>query len=153
MPGYLLDCNHVQPYWQKNAVLCAKLAALGPSAMVRVCTITLGEMEAGHRLTHSTNQVVRDEFTAWINEVLLPNAIEISVTTRLYYAPILENILRKHPAGKNRTELHLAKLGVDLNDLWAVAVAWEHGLTFCTTDNMACIREVVEGIVKFDCWL
>lgn len=154
MPGFLLDVNHVQPYWKKPEALCAKLAQLTPPVMIRVCTVTLGEMEFGHRATRTTNQGVRDEFTAWINENLLPHALEISIHTRQYYANILEDIWRKHPAGrKTKTERRLADLGVDINDVWAVAVAWEHGLTFCTTDQMAPVREAVRGHVDFDCWV
>lgn len=154
MPAYLLDCNHVQPYWQKNEVLCAKLALLNPPAVIRVCTITLGEIEFGHRATTSTKPGVRDEFTAWINEAILPHAIEVSVNTRLYYARIMEDIWKKNPSGaKVKTEVRLANLGVDINDVWAVAVAWEHGLTFCTTDKMRCIREATAGHVPFACWV
>jgi predicted nucleic acid-binding protein len=144
----------VQPYWRKKEDLRAKLAALTPPVMIRVCTVTLGEIEFGHRATRTTNQGVRDEYTAWINDVILPHALPVSVNTRLYYAMILEDIWKKNPAGaKVKTEVRLADLGVDINDVWAVAVAWEHGLTFCTTDKMRCIREATDGNVIFDCWL
>lgn len=56
------------------------------------------------------------------------------------------------PPPKKRTERHLLDLGVDINDVWAVAVAWEHGLIFVTEDKMACIREAVGSDVQFECW-
>jgi hypothetical protein len=37
---------------------------------------------------------------------------------------------------------------LDTNDLWTVAVAWEHGLTFLTTDKMPCIRESIQEGIK-----
>jgi predicted nucleic acid-binding protein len=70
------------------------------------------------------------------------HALEIQVTTRTYYAEITARIWEKHPppTEKKRTELHLAELGIDINDVWIFAVAWEHGLTLLTSDRMATIR-------------
>jgi predicted nucleic acid-binding protein len=97
VPGYLLDANHVYPYWKRSEDLCAKLAQLIPPVMIRVCTVTLGEIEFGHRSTNSSNQGIRDDYTAWINEALLPHALVISENTRLSYASIMQNIWTKYP--------------------------------------------------------
>jgi hypothetical protein len=41
---------------------------------------------------------------------------------------------------------------LDTNDVWTVAFAWEHGLTFLTTDKIPCIRESIQE-VKWGNWL
>jgi predicted nucleic acid-binding protein len=46
----------------------------------------------------------------------------------------------------------LSDLGVDVNDVWIVAVAWEHNLTLLTNDRMPVLREVVGNDVEFDSW-
>jgi predicted nucleic acid-binding protein len=156
VPGYLLDNNHVQPLWQKQQKFLARIGAETDKTILRVCTVTLGEIAAGHQMSQTTNQRVRDEYTAWVNAVLLPYALTVSTSTGLYYANIVGRIWKKHPptTGKIKTEAHLVSLGVDVNDVWTCAVAWEHGLTLLTQDAMGCIREVVDSSeLAFDCWI
>jgi predicted nucleic acid-binding protein len=43
-------------------------------------------------------------------------------------------------------------LGVDINDVWICAVAWEHGLTLLTQDKMKQIRSVVPEI-NVESWI
>lgn len=152
MQGYLLDVNHVGPIYRKEPAIIARMQALPPETRVWVCTITLGEIEAGNRIATSTDPVKRSDFTAFVNAALLPNALAISQSTGLYYAQIVGRIWRAHaPKPKTRTEVHLVSLGVDINDVWTVAVAWEHGLTLLTTDKMPVIRSSIPE-VAFDNW-
>jgi predicted nucleic acid-binding protein len=153
--GYLLDDNHVQALFRKEPLLIQKVRSIPAERLLWICNITLGEIEAGHRMTQTTDQPRRDEFNKFVNETFLDLALEVSVHTRDSYAEILARIWRKHsPAdAKRRTERHLLDLGVDINDVWTVAVAWEHGLIFVTQDKMACIREAVGDDVAFECWL
>ena len=76
-------------------------------------------------------------------------------TTKAVYRDINGRIWKKHtPANfKIKTERHLVNLGVDINDVWIVAVAWKHGLVFVTTDKMTCIKEAVSKEVQFGCWI
>lgn len=154
MPGFLLDNNHVQPLWRDDSTIKSKLSSFRDPPIIRVSTITLGEIEAGHRMTRTTNATRRDEFTAWLNEVLLPHALPVSATTRVYYAEILGSIWKNHPPASNRvrTEKHILDLGVDINDVWTAAVALEHGLTLVTRDEMRCIRDATPSLA-FDSWL
>jgi len=154
--GYLLDANHVDAYHLEHPTFIERLRQVPADTLVRICTITLGEIEAGLRITTTTDQARRDDYAVFIiNE--LPLAIEVGVATRFYYAEIIERIFRRHspPHGKKtKTEPHLLSLGVDINDLWTFAVAWEHGLTLLTQDKMTCIREVVSiEEVNVECWL
>jgi predicted nucleic acid-binding protein len=71
----------------------------------------------------------------------------------MYYAQIIERIWKNYPPANPtvRTDQHLVSLGVDMNDVWIVASAWERGLTLLTSDKMTCIRRVVPE-VEMECW-
>lgn len=156
MPGYLLDNNHVSALFNKKPGVINKIRSLPANTQIRACAITLGEIEAGHRMTQTTNQRRRDDFTAFVNGEFRPNALPVSSSTDKYYAEIIGRIWRRYPPAnpKIKTEAHLVSLGLDINDVWAVAVAWEHGLTFVTQDKMEKIREVVSDMeVPFECWI
>mgnify|MGYP003580169682 CR=1 FL=1 len=132
-----------------------RLRSIPPESLIRVCTITLGEVEAGHLINPTTDQDPRNEIERLLNEELLGYELEISASTRFDYAFILSRIWQLHPPGskKTGTEEHLRRLGVDINDVWVVAVAREHNLTLVTQDSMSCIREAVGPEVRFECWL
>lgn len=131
-----------------------KLQCVPHETQFRICTITLGEIEAGNRITTSTDLTRRSDYLRFVLENFHHHAIEVAVTTRLYYANIVERIWRNHPPPnpKKRTEFHLVELGVDINDLWACSVAWEHGLTLLTADHMAVIQSCVPEVLV-DNWL
>lgn len=155
MPGYLLDTNHAAAACRKHPGVLAKLHSLPANTQVRVCCVTLGEIEAGHQMNPTTNQQRRNDFIAELNRRFLPSALPISSSTRFYYANIIGRIWKKNPPANARikTERHLVKnVGVDINDIWSVATAWEHGLIFVTQDKMTPIRNVVPE-VTMDCWL
>lgn len=152
--GYLLDTNHVAALANRNQRILLKVRSLPPDTQVRACTITLGEVEAGHLITTTTDQQKRDQSSAFINATFLPNALPVSISSRVYYAQIVSRIWQKHTPlkGSVQTESHLLGLGVNINDVWIVSVAWEHGLTFVTADRMQCIRDVVPE-VQWENWL
>jgi predicted nucleic acid-binding protein len=130
-----------------------RLRKTTPETLIRICAITLGELEAGLRITATTDQQRRDDFAAFIVKDLLPFTVEVGVNTRIYYADILERIWSKHtPDPKYRTEAHLVGQGVDINDVWMFAVAWERNLTLLTQDKMTWIREAVPE-VSVECWI
>jgi predicted nucleic acid-binding protein len=154
--GFLLDVNHVTAYCRKDPKVIARLRTIPPEWPIRVCAITLGEIAAGHLITTTTDQAKRDDFTKCINEEFLRYSLPISKHTRFKYGLIISRILRANPLPKpdTKTEKHLVNAcGVDINDLWTVASAWEHKLTFATTDEMSAIRKAIQGYVQFDNWL
>jgi hypothetical protein len=92
--------------------------------------------------------------SGFVNEKFESFKLEVSEHTPACYGEIMGRIwLNDPPSPKVETEQHLLNLGVDINDVWAVAVAWEHGLTFLTEDKMPCIKKAVVSDVEFDCWL
>jgi len=147
--GYLLDANHVSGYHAQNPGFMQKFDKLSPETQLRVCTVTLGEIEAGNKITNSSNPTRRDDYLSFVISNFHYHALEIGVTTRSYYADVIDRIWRKHPPpnAKKRTEVHLVEQGVDVNDVWTFAVAWEHGLTFLTSDQMNVIRSCVPEVI------
>jgi predicted nucleic acid-binding protein len=152
--GYLLDVNHVGPFIRKEPGIMAKARATPADHLIWICNITVGEIEAGNRgMSQTTDQRKRDEFIRLVNEKFESFKLVISEHTPACYGEIMGRIWQADPPHPRiKTEQHLLNLGVDINDVWAVAVAWEHGLTFLTDDKMACIRKAVEEDVEFDCW-
>lgn len=155
MPGYLLDTNHVGAYIRKDPSVVQRLRSIPPESLIQVCSITLGEIEAGHLMRPTTDQTKRDEFNRLFNEEFLGYELEITASTRFDYAYILGRIWQAHPppSHRTRTEEHLRQLKVDINDVWIVSVAREHRLTFVTSDEMQCIRDAVGSDVRFESWL
>lgn len=154
MRGYLLDANHVSAHFEEKPGFMEKLRAIPVDTQWRVCAITLGEIEASHQMSISTNQRRRNDYAAFVIEQYAYNTLEITASSRVYYASIIARIWQRHrpTSKKTRTEAHLIERGVDINDVWLVSSAWEHGLILLTEDAMTCIRDVVPE-VQFECWI
>lgn len=153
MNGYLMDTNHVTAWEARNSTLVAKLEALPRIDLVYACAITLGEIVAGHEMT-SGDLVRRHQVGHFLNLHVLPQAIDITLYTRTYYGDIMGRLWRQNPPAKPSvsTDSHLVNtLGLNVNDVWIVACAWEHGLMLLTTDAMTAIRNVTPE-VTFENW-
>jgi predicted nucleic acid-binding protein len=149
-----MDTNHVAAWEEDNPSVLAKMTSLPKETLIFASAITLGEIEAGHQRTQGDprrRQRVKD----FLNIYVIPNAVKISHTTALYYGEIIGRIWKRHSPAKPaiKTDAHLVNLGVDINDVWIVACAWEHGLTLVTRDAMSCIKEVVIPDVQWESWL
>jgi predicted nucleic acid-binding protein len=153
--GYLLDLNHVAAHFRKHPPFMERFRLVPHDAQWRVCSITLGEIEASHQMSISTNQVQRDKYARFVIDEYAYNAVDITASTKGYYASIIGRIWQNHKPANNKigTERHLVDHGVDVNDVWLVSSAWEHGLIVLTTDTMPCIREAVGPEVNFECWI
>ncbi|MGI8961179.1 MAG: type II toxin-antitoxin system VapC family toxin [Bryobacteraceae bacterium] len=153
MRGYLLDANHVSAHFNQNPSFMKKLREVPLDSQWRVCAITLGEIRASHEMSASTDQQRRGDYAAFVIEQYEYNALDITVPTSIYYAEIIGRIWQKHPppSKKTRTDRHLLNHGVDMNDVWIVSSALDHGLTLLTNDAMTCIREVLPEF-KPQCW-
>ena len=70
------------------------------------------------------------------------------------YAEIMGRIWKAYPPAsrKTSTDEHLLSKGVDINDVWVVAVAKHYRMTLLTEDGMKVLREVVPEIT-FENWL
>jgi len=65
--GYLLDTNHVGALSRQDPKVMQKVNSLPADTQLRACTITLGEIEAGNRITQTTNSQQRNEVTVFVN--------------------------------------------------------------------------------------
>ena len=132
----------------------ARLRMVPPERLIFICSVTLGEIEAGHAMTETTDQDRRDEYDTFVVKELLPYCLDVTQTTRFAYATIMGRLFRANPPTnpRSRTDLHLVSLGVDMNDVWMCAVAFEHGLTLLTNDKMARIRTAVPEMAVED-WI
>ena len=155
MIGYLLDNNHVEAFCRKDPRILKTERTKPAEHLIWVCTITLGEIEAGCLMTQTTNQAKRGEYIKFVHDRFFEYILPVSESTREHYAEIMGKIWQNHSpsSSSKRTEHHLVEQGLDLNDVWAVSVAWEHGLIFLTEDKMEWIREAVGNNVLFENWL
>ena len=96
----------------------------------------------------------RHQVKQFLNLYVIPYTKPISISTDLYYGHILGRIWKQNPPANSSisTDAHLVSLGVNINDAWIVASAWEHGLTLLTADKMSCIKAVVSE-VQWENWL
>lgn len=153
MNGYLLDTNHLNAWEAGNLSFTAKLNSLAKNTLVCTSAIALGEMSAGHYMTSGDPQR-RHQVRQFLNVWVIPYVVNVSGTTESYYGRIMGRLWKIPPLSRTgeRTDAHLVALGVDINDVWIVACAWEHNLVLLTTDNMSNIRNVTPE-VTFDNWL
>jgi len=151
--GYLMDTNHVVAWEGGNPALMAKLDAMSKDNLVCTCAIVIGEMSAGHYMTDGDPRR-RHQVRQFLNIWVIPYVVEVRATTESYYGQIVGRLWKVPPLPKSSTDTdaHLVSLGVNVNDVWIVACAWEHNLTLLTADKMAKIREVTPE-VTFENWL
>ncbi len=161
MRGYLLDTNHVSAYFDKNTVFMRRLEKAPPEYLFWVSAVSLGEIEASC-LTNARDAEVVVSFRKFLRDVFLRGrddnsyVLPVDENTRFAYANVLSHILGKYPlpSPKTRTEHHLVKLGIDVNDVWIFATALKHNLTLLTTDKMEKVRECIkEDTIPVECWL
>ncbi len=154
MKAYLLDTNHVGYIFQRHNRVMSRLRTLPPNILLLASVISLGEIEAGHRITETTDQQRRDEFDRFVYQEFRPHALMVSPTTRYCYADLIEGIWQRYPpsSGHTRTERHLVELGVDINDIWIAAQAVEHNLILVTEDNMRPIKESAGRLLDVENW-
>jgi predicted nucleic acid-binding protein len=152
--GYLLDVNHVSAHFRREPSFMDRLRLVPVDAQWRVCSITLGEIEASHRMSTSTDPQRRNDYARFVIDEYAYNTVDIAATTRDCYASIIGRIWQIHPPPgmTTKTERHLIDCGVHVNDVWMVSAAWEHGLVVLTEDTMTCIRDAVPE-VTFECWI
>jgi len=145
--GYLMDTNHVVAWEAQNPKLVAKLNSLPQNTLVFTSAITLGEISAGHYMTSGDLQR-RHQVRGFLNLYVIPDSVPISHYTESYYGQIIGRIWKRHPppSANTSTDAHLVSHGVNINDVWIVACAWEHGLILLSTDKMDCISEVVPEV-------
>jgi len=165
--GYLLDTMIVR-YWfdqqcPEHSHVIARIAQLPEGTPLRISTVTLGEIEFGHRAVATHDTEVQSDFNAFLSEQL-PVALAINRTTTAYYgawrARLFDRFAPKKRRGKKTRPEQLVdpstgrELGIDENDLWIASQAMEHNLVLVTHDAMDRIRLIMDGSlhVRFEDW-
>ena len=148
--GYLLDTNHVGAFVRRDKDLVSRLKSLPLGSIVHVSVITLGETEAGHWMSETTNWEKREEYLRVVRNELRPNRLDVTANTASFYGELLGRIWSKNPpaSAKVRTDDHLVSLGLDINHVWIAAQSIEHNLRLVTADNMACIKDAADGMLS-----
>ena len=157
MRGYLLDTCMIK-YWFNNddqchAAVCAHIEGLPEEAPLRVSAVSVGEIEYGHRVAAREYTPVQEELNRFVNDKL-PEVLVVRASTATYYGRIRARLFntfapkgqRKHLRPEQLVDPVTAKeLGIQENDLWITAQAFEHNLVLVTHDKMDHIRQVLEG--------
>lgn len=148
-----MDTNHVTAWEAQKPALIGRLNSLPKNTLIFTPAVTLGEISAGHEMTSGDLQR-RHSVKQFLILNVIPYAVSISHYTAPYYGQIIGRIWKQNPPPNPSISVdrRLVDLGVDVNDVWIVACAWEHGLTLLTTDNMAVVRRVTPD-VTFENWL
>jgi predicted nucleic acid-binding protein len=148
-----MDTNHVTAWEAGDQSLIAKVKSLPNSDLIFTSAITLGEISAGHQMAGGDARR-HHQVKSFLNLNLIPSVVPISHYTQDYYGDIVGRIWKRTPPARSgiSTDAHLVHLGININDVWIVAVAWERGLILLTADKMSCIRAVLTE-VKWENWL
>ena len=77
MKAYLLDTNHVGYVFERHQSVMSRLRSLPPETPLRASVISLGEIEAGHRITETTEHQRRDEFDRFVFQEFRPHALPV----------------------------------------------------------------------------
>jgi tRNA(fMet)-specific endonuclease VapC len=151
--GYLMDTNHVTAWEADNPNLLAKIQSLPRNTLIYTSAITLGEISAGHEMT-SGDAHRRHVVKQFLNIYVIPYTLPISYSAEFYYGQIMGRLWKRTspPKANISTDSHLVNtLGINVNDVWIVASASEHGLILLTTDSMTAIKTVTPE-VRFENW-
>lgn len=158
--GYLLDTNHVRYWYDKHPRVVGHLSKLDPETPLRVSVITLGEMEYGHKVASPSGAtVIQSEFKQFV-ATALPIVIPVSTSTTPHYGEIRARLFEKFAPRKKRSGLRPEQLvnpttglllGIQENDIWLSAQAWERNLVLVTNDSLSHIAQVVPEI-KLENW-
>jgi tRNA(fMet)-specific endonuclease VapC len=163
--GYLLDTNIIVNWYDASKnhhqAVMDRLAAIEPQSILCTSAISWGEMEYGHRAVSdadSPGQVARNAFV----ERELPICIDVRQSTSIYYGQIRARLFNKYaPRERRRKGLRpeqladpatALQLGVQENDLWIAAQAFEHNLILVTCDKLDRLSAVTSDLLTIEIW-
>lgn len=155
MADYLLDTNILSIWFNDTrtehakvtgrvAAACAPDASTGYVARLFASTVTLGEVEYGHRSATKPDPVKQAEYAKFIGEQC-PVALDITRHVAEQYGQMRAWIFDTCSPKTMRTKAKRAEqlvfaatgqeLGIDENDLWIAAQAMTHSLVLVTHDR------------------
>lgn len=158
--GYLLDTNHVRYWFDNHPKVTDRLKQLPPGTPLRISVVTVGEMEYGHRVESPAGLTgVQSDFQKFVGTVL-PVVISVTSSTTPFYGEIRARLFERFAPRKKRSGLRPEQLvnpvtgqllGIQENDVWLAAQAWERNLVLVTNDSMSHVSKVLAEI-KIETW-
>lgn len=165
MKGYIIDTNILDAAINSDSpVHSITIERLRGIAMdlVFVSAITLGEMEYGIAVAPSFKDAELAEFRRRV-KTDFPHTLSVSPTTAEAYGELRKRLFEKYSPTPLRQKKRRVdqltdpttglNLGIDENDLWLAAQAYENSMTLVTLDKMRHIKEVAATDVGIECWL
>lgn len=138
--------------YHKDSRIAAKVRTIPVERKFLISETVRGELESGHEMNPSADQIKIAEFWKWVDERLF--RLEHSDDTSRKYGVIIGLLNQKYPRTNDKhNQAWLQRIGVQINDVWFVAEGWSHQVVCVTHDNMAKIKDVVGSNVRFDDWL
>lgn len=175
MPDYLLDTNILSMWYDparpEYTKVIARVAAVrvpdaltGYVSRLFVSTVTLGEVEYGHRVALSPDPVKQTEYVKFIRQQC-PEALDITRHVAEQYgqmrAWLFENCSPKSSRSKAKRAEQLVfpatgqELGIDENDLWIAAQAMTHDFVLVTHDrrgNFGKVLNQFDSAIRVEDW-
>jgi predicted nucleic acid-binding protein len=154
--GFTFDTNIVRLWYAKNPVVTGKILSIPSGSNLYISAVSIGEIEFGHLSVRAIDKVKQADFRRWISQTFDPHLLDITHSTAQEYAKlrryICDNYYKKSKYIELYEDAQANILGIDENDLWLVAQAYEHNLTFVTNDKMFRIKEVLGHMIDVETW-
>jgi tRNA(fMet)-specific endonuclease VapC len=136
-----------------------KIASLGGEEPLYMSAVSWGEIEYGWRI--GTKDLLRDEDRGMLTRFM---TLDVTQNTGKAYAEIKARLFNKYAPKEMRSKKHRVEqlkdplsgyeLGVQENDVWLAAQAFERNLVLVTGDRMRRIKSLIAAVdtLKFENW-
>lgn len=165
MRGYLLDTSIIINWYDRNKehhqAVTDRISALDPQSFLCISAVSWGEMEYGHRAiadSDTPDQIARNAFV----DRELPVCIDVQKSTSIYYGQIRARLFKKYAPREKKAKglrpeqltdpVSSLQLGIQENDLWIAAQAFERHLVLATIDKLDRLSAVTNDLLKIENW-
>jgi predicted nucleic acid-binding protein len=162
--GRLFDTNIVDDLLNASsrfhAMAAGRLAAI-PADLAFLSAVTLGEIEYGILVAPAARKDDLAGFRRLVDEKF-PIVLPVGRATTECYGELRRRLFERYSpkeargSGRRIDQLREpaseSALGVQENDLWLVAQAWEYNLVMVTRDKMRRLSAVASSDVEFEFW-
>jgi tRNA(fMet)-specific endonuclease VapC len=156
MKTYLFDTNIWSKWFREEPFVLDKIAQIDINSKIFLSSIVWGEVMYGAKADEAFNIESYSEFILHRAE---PIIWQIDKHVATVYGQLRADLFGKYiRKGKNKHPEQLidpvtaTEIGIDENDLWIVAQAVTHNLTFVTNDKMHRIFTITPKGLKHEIW-
>jgi len=161
MRGYLLDTNVLGEFLSKEKGVYERFAKLPERAPVNISSITLGEIEFGHRFESPDDYT---DIQIKYREIIFkrfPSPIHVTEATAVVYGELRAKLFLEYVPNEKKKKARWTKqlqdpatddeIGIQENDIWIAAQALERKLILVSHDkHMRKIKDVEEKLLLED---